>query len=52
MRLTDASVAIRPRSAWEALDLGILLAHRHARLLMGSWALLTLPLFAVLSLLL
>lgn len=31
MRLTDASVAIRPRSAWEALDLGILLAHRHAR---------------------
>ena len=23
MRLTDASVAIRPRSAWEALDLGI-----------------------------
>lgn len=25
MRLTDASVAIRPRSAWEALDLGILL---------------------------
>ncbi|HBP6461755.1 TPA: DUF4129 domain-containing protein [Pseudomonas aeruginosa] len=52
MRLTDASVAIRPRSAWEALDLGMLLAHRHARLLMASWALLTLPLFVVLSLLL
>ena len=25
MRLTDASVAIRPRSAWEAIDLGVLL---------------------------
>ena len=52
MRLTDASVAIRPRSAWEALDLGTLLARRHAPLLMASWALLTLPLFALLSLLL
>ncbi|MFV3303749.1 DUF4129 domain-containing protein [Pseudomonas sp. NY15181] len=52
MRLTDASVAIRPRSPWEALDLGILLARRHAGLLMGSWALVTLPVFALLSLLL
>ena len=52
MRLTDASVAIRPRSAWEALDLGVLLARRHAGLLMASWALLTLPLFALLCLLL
>ncbi len=52
MRLTDASVVIRPRSAWEALDLGVLLARRHAGLLMASWALLTLPLFALLSLLL
>lgn len=52
MRLTDASVAIRPRSAWEALDLGVLLARRHAGLLMASWALLTLPLFVLLCLLL
>ena len=52
MRLIDASVAIRPRSAWEAMDLGVLLARRHAGLLMASWALLTLPLFALLSLLL
>ncbi|MDN6858803.1 DUF4129 domain-containing protein [Pseudomonas sp. CAN2814] len=49
MRLTDASVAIRPRSAWEALDLGILLARRHAGLLMASWALVTLPVFVLLS---
>lgn len=52
MRLTDASVAIRPRSPWEALDLGVLLARRHAGLLMASWALLTLPLFGLLCLLL
>ena len=32
MRLTEASVAIRPRSAWEAIDLGVLLARRHAGL--------------------
>ncbi|MFL9815367.1 DUF4129 domain-containing protein [Stutzerimonas sp. VN223-3] len=50
MRLTDASMEIRPRSAWEALDLGILLARRQAGLLMFSWALLTLPLFALFSL--
>ncbi|KAF1053380.1 MAG: hypothetical protein GAK43_01437 [Stenotrophomonas maltophilia] len=52
MRLTDAAVAIRPRSAWEALDLGTLLARRHAGLLIGSWALVTLPLFTLISLLL
>lgn len=52
MRLTDASVAIRPRSAWEAIDLGVLLARRHAGLLMLSWAAVTLPLFALLSALL
>ncbi|SFP63850.1 DUF4129 domain-containing protein [Pseudomonas borbori] len=52
MRLTDASVAIRPRSPWEALDLGVLLARRHAGLLLASWALVTVPLFALLCLLL
>jgi hypothetical protein len=52
MRLTDASVVIRPRSAWEAIDLGVLLAKQHAGLLMLSWALLTLPIFALLCLLL
>lgn len=52
MQLTDASVSIRPRSPWEATDLGILLARRHAKLLMASWAAITLPLFATISLLL
>ncbi|MGY2170202.1 DUF4129 domain-containing protein [Pseudomonas gingeri] len=52
MRLTDASVTIRPRSSWEAMDLGILLARQHRGLLTTSWAIVTLPVFALLSLLL
>ncbi|VVO15467.1 DUF4129 domain-containing protein [Pseudomonas fluorescens] len=52
MRLSDASVVIRPRTRWEAMDLGVLLSQQHRRLLMTSWALITLPVFALLSLLL
>jgi hypothetical protein len=52
MRLTDASVVIRPRTPWEAIDLGVLLAQRHRALLMTSWAVVTLPIFALLTLLL
>ncbi|HEX8596042.1 MAG TPA: DUF4129 domain-containing protein [Pseudomonas sp.] len=50
MRLTDASVTIRPRNPWEAIDLGVLLAREHRGLLMTSWAIVTLPVFALLSL--
>ncbi|MBB3104072.1 hypothetical protein FHR87_002484 [Azomonas macrocytogenes] len=39
----------RPRSAWEALDLGVLLARRHAALLMGTWTIVSLPLFVMLT---
>lgn len=52
MRLTEACIAVRPRPAWEALDLGILLVREHRGLLMTSWALVTLPVLALLSLLL
>lgn len=52
MRLSDASVVIRPRTSWEAMDLGVLLSQQHRRLLMTSWAIITLPIFALLSLLL
>ncbi|MGY2377309.1 DUF4129 domain-containing protein [Pseudomonas sp. SDO524_S393] len=52
MRLSDASVAIRPRTAWEAMDLGVLMAGEHRALLMSSWALITLPVFALLTVLL
>ncbi|PMW93709.1 DUF4129 domain-containing protein [Pseudomonas sp. FW215-R2] len=52
MRLSDATVVIRPRTTWEAMDLGVLMSQQHRRLLMTSWAIVTLPLFVVLSLLL
>src|SRR5471032_2168090 len=52
MRVSDASVVIRPRTTWEAIDLGVLLSQRHRRLLMTSWAVVTLPVFALLSLIL
>lgn len=52
MQLSDASVVIRPRTAWEAMDLGVLMTREHRRLLMGSWALVTLPVFALLTALL
>lgn len=52
MRLTDSIAVLRPRSPWEAMDLGVLLAQRHAGLLMLAWALPALPLLALLSLLL
>ena len=51
MRLSDASVVIRPRTAWEAMDLGVLMAREHRWLLMSSWALVSLPVFALLTLL-
>lgn len=52
MRLSDASVVIRPRTAWEAMDLGVLMARQNRVLLMSSWALVTLPVFALLTALL
>jgi len=52
MRLTDASVVIRPRTSWEAMDLGVLMAREHRVLLMGSWALVSLPVFSLLTVLL
>lgn len=49
MRLTEASVELRPRTPWEAIDLGVLLAGRHRRLLMTSWAIVTVPVFILLT---
>lgn len=49
MRLSDTTVVIRPRPTWEAMDLGVLLSQRHRRLLMSSWAIVTLPVFALLT---
>ncbi|WP_260959197.1 DUF4129 domain-containing protein [Pseudomonas citri] len=52
MRLSDATVVIRPRTAWEAMDLGVLMSQQHRRLLMTSWAIVTLPVYALLTVLL
>lgn len=49
MRLSNASVVIRPRTSWEAMDLGIRMAQEHRWLLMATWALVTMPVFAVLT---
>ncbi|WP_213875138.1 DUF4129 domain-containing protein [Pseudomonas sp. dw_358] len=49
MRLSEAEAVLRPRSPWEAMDLGLLLAARHRRLLMLSWACVTLPVLALAS---
>ncbi|KKA09272.1 membrane protein [Pseudomonas ogarae] len=52
MRLSDATVVIRPRTTWEAMDLGVLMSQQHRRLLMTSWAIITLPVYLLLTLLL
>ncbi|PVZ11197.1 MULTISPECIES: DUF4129 domain-containing protein [unclassified Pseudomonas] len=49
MNLTDASVSIRPRSRWEAIDLGLRLAGHHRRLLVVSWLWLTIPTLLLLT---
>ena len=50
MRLEGLTVALRPRSNWEATDLGIALVRRHAGTIWCAWILVTLPLFALLTL--
>ncbi len=49
MQLDKAQAVLRARNPWEAMDLGIVLARRHAGLLMATWAVITVPLFLVLS---
>jgi hypothetical protein len=43
MRLDRISVALRQRSAWEAMDLGSALVRRHAGAIWRPWFLLSLP---------
>lgn len=52
MELERLSVALRSRNAWEAIDLGIRLAVRHARPLYAAWFAVTLPVFVLLLLVL
>lgn len=49
MRIEDLSVVLRPRSGWEAVELGFALSRRHARVIWLSWLATTLPVFALLN---
>lgn len=42
-------MVLRPRSGWEAVELGFALTRRHARVIWLSWLATTLPVFAVLN---
>lgn len=52
MRLDDITIHIRPRSPWEAMDLGLRLVQVCWRPLYRSWLAVVLPLFLLLNLLL
>lgn len=49
MLLDSLSVNLRPRTPWEATDLGLALLRRHARPVWTAWAALTLPILIVLT---
>jgi len=50
MKVEDLSVAVRPRRAFEAVDLGFALLRAHARAVLVPWLLIALPLGALLLL--
>ncbi len=50
MQLERVTVALRPRSPWEATDLGVALVRRHAARIWSAWLLITLPCLALLGL--
>jgi hypothetical protein len=47
MRIDALTVVLRPRSAWEAVELGTALVRRHARAVWRPWLACTLPAFVV-----
>ncbi len=49
MRPEDLDVNLRPRSSWEAMELGTALVRRHAAAIWKPWLLLCLPLFLLLN---
>jgi hypothetical protein len=49
MHLDGIHVALRQRTSWEAVDLGMALARQHAGVIARSWMLFGLPLFIVLN---
>lgn len=51
MRIEALTVALRPRSPWEAVELGSALVRRHAAAIWRPWLLLTVPALVLLNLL-
>lgn len=51
MRLSDLRLAVRPRTPYEAMDLGIRLVQSEATLVWRAWFLVTLPVLALVLLL-
>ncbi|MGY4514749.1 DUF4129 domain-containing protein [Lysobacter sp. HA18] len=49
MRIDDLTVALRPRSSWEAVELGTALVRRHARAIWRPWLLCTLLAFGIVN---
>lgn len=49
MRLDNITVALRPRTVWEAIDLGFGMARFWWTPLLSSWLLLALPVFVILN---
>ncbi len=51
MQLDRIEVVLRPRSPWEAMELGVALVRRHAGLLWRAWFILGVPFFLVFNVL-
>ena len=49
MHLDGIHVALRQRTSWEAVDLGMALVRQHAGVIARSWLLFGLPLFLILN---
>jgi hypothetical protein len=49
MKIESLTVALRPRTPWEAVELGTALVRRHAAAIWKPWLLLTLPVFVLLN---
>lgn len=49
MRIEELTVALRPRTAWEAVELGTTLVRRHAAAVWKPWLLVSLPALLVLN---
>lgn len=49
MRIDRIAVELRPRSSWEAAELGIALVRNNARAIWKPWVLVTLPVFVAIN---